>query len=246
MVKGLCSEVTYMFPAARYNVDCTKKINIFLLCNLYSIIIFWSRLSIVPQSSLLTPRPLNQLWKWKKTILQILSCPEVVLESLLETTMKTDQQEKKINRTTCFPLIGTVFFLIKGIRPKGSRRLFFLSVGYGMKSKTWSTRNRIAPTEWREVAHEDGRCYSLFRALKQAVCFVVISSLGFCKLLLQLGIFSYFQELLGNHSWHPCSLPEYKLLGTLFMSSGSCFCWHLRYLLVMSLFSCYCSDTEVG
>lgn len=25
MVKGLCSEVTYMLPAARYNVDCTKK-----------------------------------------------------------------------------------------------------------------------------------------------------------------------------------------------------------------------------
>lgn len=86
------------------------------------------------------------------------------------------------------------------------------------------------------------------------VCFVIISSLGFCKLLLQLGIFSfYFQDLLGSHQLSlvaPCSLPEYMLvlLGTLFMSSGSCFWWHFRYLLrlLMSLFSCYCSDTEVG
>lgn len=50
--------------------------------------------------------------------------------------MKNDQQEQKINRTTCFPLIGTVFFLIKGIRPEGSRRLFFLSVDYAVKSKS--------------------------------------------------------------------------------------------------------------
>lgn len=65
-------------------------------------------------------------------MLQILSCPEVVLESLLETSMKNYHHQKKINRATCFPLIGTVFFLIKGIRPKGSRRLFFLSVGYAV------------------------------------------------------------------------------------------------------------------
>lgn len=145
--------------------------------------------------------------------------------------MKNDQQEQKINRTTCFPLIGTVFFLI---RPEGSRRLFFLSVGYAVKSKSWRTRKRISPTEWREGAHKDGRCYSFFRALRQAVCFVIISNLGFYKLLLQLGIFSYyFHDLLGNHSWHPCSLPEYVLvlLGTLFMSSGSCFSWRLRHLL---------------
>lgn len=53
-------------------------------------------------------------------------------------------------------------------------------------------------------------------SLEEGCLFCVISSLGFCKLPLQLDIFSYTpQNLLGNCSWHLCSPPEYVLARSL-------------------------------
>lgn len=86
--KGSVQRLTYTLPPARYNVDCTKKINIILLCNLYGTIILWSRLLIVAESNLFAPGPLNKLRKQRKNILWIWSCPEEVPKSFMLETCK--------------------------------------------------------------------------------------------------------------------------------------------------------------
>lgn len=120
-----------------------------------------------------------------------------------------------------------MFCVIKSLRPKGREDvIFFNSRLYCEGQNLEAQTNRTAP----RAIKRDGRCYAFLTALMRAVCFVIIFSLGFCKLLLQLDIFSYNpQNLLGN-----CNLFTARVC-------ASSLTWYFQVLVSHTLVSFYVS-----